>query len=202
MDIADRVQNLRKTKGISQEELADTLGVSRQAVSKWESAQSIPDTDKIIIMSDYFDVTTDYLLKGKGNEKQANEKAVDAHTSVIIATVLNFIGLISACALWYEHQNAMAFVVGLGLMAIGCMVCGVGYNHATRNKEKAMRKFWQINIWILAFIPLSFAYNMLFTGFNAPYPVLGGTRLFPLLGGLVYFSLCFGVVLAAKKGEK
>ena len=49
---------------MSQEELADAAGVSRQAVSKWESEQSVPDLDKVIILSDIFDVTTDYLLKG------------------------------------------------------------------------------------------------------------------------------------------
>ena len=64
MDIADRIQSLRKTKGISQEELADKVGVSRQAVSKWESGQSAPDLEKIIIMSECFGVTTDYILKG------------------------------------------------------------------------------------------------------------------------------------------
>ena len=64
MNIADRILYLRKSKGISQEELADKVGVSRQAVSKWESEQSMPDVEKIIIMSDYFNVTTDYILKG------------------------------------------------------------------------------------------------------------------------------------------
>ena len=64
MNMADRIQYLRKSKGISQEELADKVGVSRQAVSKWESEQSTPDLEKIIIMSDYFNVTTDYILKG------------------------------------------------------------------------------------------------------------------------------------------
>lgn len=64
MTIADRIQCLRKQKGYSQEELADKIGVSRQAVSKWESEQSIPDLEKIIIMSDIFEVTTDYILKG------------------------------------------------------------------------------------------------------------------------------------------
>ena len=48
MNMADRIQYLRKTNGISQEELADKLGVSRQAVSKWESEQSLPDLGKII----------------------------------------------------------------------------------------------------------------------------------------------------------
>ena len=64
MTIGDRIQNLRKTKGMSQEELADAIGVSRQAVSKWESEQAAPDLEKVIIMSDLFEVTTDYLLKG------------------------------------------------------------------------------------------------------------------------------------------
>ena len=64
MTIADRIQSLRKSKGMSQEELADAVGVSRQAVSKWEREQATPDLDKVVIMSDIFEVTTDYLLKG------------------------------------------------------------------------------------------------------------------------------------------
>ena len=64
MTTADRIQSLRKAKGMSQEELADRVGVSRQAVSKWESEQATPDLDKVVIMSDIFEVTTDYLLKG------------------------------------------------------------------------------------------------------------------------------------------
>ena len=64
MTIADRIQSLRKSKGMSQEELADVAGVSRQAVSKWESEQSVPDIDKIVILSEIFGVTTDYILKG------------------------------------------------------------------------------------------------------------------------------------------
>ena len=50
MNIADRIQYLRKQRGLSQEELADMVGVSRQSVSKWESEQSIPDLEKIITM--------------------------------------------------------------------------------------------------------------------------------------------------------
>lgn len=74
MNIADRIQYLRKTKGLSQEELAEKVGVSRQAVSKWESEQSIPDIDKVIIMSEFFDVTTDYILKGIETEKQTDKR--------------------------------------------------------------------------------------------------------------------------------
>lgn len=63
MILADKIIDLRKKNGWSQEELASQLGVSRQSVSKWESSQSIPDLDRILKMSDIFGVSTDYLLK-------------------------------------------------------------------------------------------------------------------------------------------
>ena len=61
--LAEKIMNLRKQKGWSQEQLAEQLGVSRQAVSKWESGISIPDLDKVVNMSTLFGVCTDYLLK-------------------------------------------------------------------------------------------------------------------------------------------
>lgn len=76
MTIADRIQSLRKSKGMSQEELADRVGVSRQAVSKWESEQATPDLDKVVIMSDIFEVTTDYLLKGIEPVKSDDHKTM------------------------------------------------------------------------------------------------------------------------------
>lgn len=63
MILADKIIDLRKKNGWSQEELAEKLGVSRQAVSKWEGAQSMPDMGRIVQMSELFDVSTDYLLK-------------------------------------------------------------------------------------------------------------------------------------------
>lgn len=66
MEIPQRIQESRKKKGISQEQLAEVLGVSRQAVSKWESGQAMPELDKVIGMSEYFGVSTDWLLRGVG----------------------------------------------------------------------------------------------------------------------------------------
>ena len=63
MILAEKIALLRRQKGWSQEELANQLNVSRQAVSKWEGGASIPDLDKILKLSALFEVTTDYLLK-------------------------------------------------------------------------------------------------------------------------------------------
>lgn len=63
MSISEKIALLRKEKNLSQEAFAEALGVSRQSVSKWESGSALPDTDKIIAMSELFGVSTDYLLK-------------------------------------------------------------------------------------------------------------------------------------------
>lgn len=69
MILADKIIELRKKSGYSQEELAEKMGVSRQSVSKWEGALSIPDLDKILLMSEIFGVSTDYLLKDELGEE-------------------------------------------------------------------------------------------------------------------------------------
>lgn len=63
MKLAEKIFNERKKLGMSQEQFAESMEVSRQAVSKWESGQSMPDLDKLILMSRIFNVSTDYLLK-------------------------------------------------------------------------------------------------------------------------------------------
>lgn len=71
MILADKIMEERKKNGWSQEELADRMGVSRQAVSKWESAGSVPDLQRIIQMAELFGVTTDYLLKDEIGREDA-----------------------------------------------------------------------------------------------------------------------------------
>ena len=73
MILADKIIEERKKNGWSQEELACKLGVSRQAVSKWESSGSIPDLQRILQMSELFGVTTDYLLKDEIEEEPLNK---------------------------------------------------------------------------------------------------------------------------------
>ncbi len=63
MELSEKILALRKGSGLTQEQLAEKIDVSRQAVSKWESGQAVPEPDKIVALSIAFDVTTDYLLK-------------------------------------------------------------------------------------------------------------------------------------------
>ena len=84
MILADKIIELRKKNGWSQEDLAEQLEVSRQSVSKWESAQSVPDMNRILKMSDLFGVTTDFLLKDDMEMPERNpEPEVDRNLKTV-----------------------------------------------------------------------------------------------------------------------
>lgn len=78
MILADKIIELRKKSGMSQEELADKLGVSRQSVSKWESAQSTPDLSRILKLGEIFSVSTDVLLKDEIDIEQSASVGADS----------------------------------------------------------------------------------------------------------------------------
>lgn len=78
MILADKITRLRKKNGWSQEELAEKMGVSRQAVSKWEGAQTIPDLEKILQLGGLFGVTTDYLLKDDIEDEEFSDSGMDS----------------------------------------------------------------------------------------------------------------------------
>ena len=75
MDIetANRLLQYRKKHNLSQEELANKIGVSRQAVSKWERAEASPDTDNLILLAEIYGVSLDELLKGESNNSSKSE---------------------------------------------------------------------------------------------------------------------------------
>lgn len=92
MILADKIIRLRKKNGWSQEELAEKMNVSRQAVSKWEGAQTIPDLEKILMLGNLFGVTTDYLLKDEiEDEEVAEEKSNTPIKRVSMETANEFL---------------------------------------------------------------------------------------------------------------
>ncbi|MBQ3660589.1 MAG: helix-turn-helix transcriptional regulator, partial [Firmicutes bacterium] len=111
MILADKIIDLRKRAGYSQEELAEQLGVSRQSISKWEGAQSIPDMNKILAMANLFGVSTDYLLR---DEMEAPEGAsVDSGTEEGLETVR--VSMETARA-YIEAKKAAAPKIAFGVL--------------------------------------------------------------------------------------
>ena len=84
IEIANKLLQLRKEKGLSQEQLAQKLGISRQAISKWERAEASPDTDNLIELAKLYDISLDELLlhEPSSKEKNDNEETKDNYTHV------------------------------------------------------------------------------------------------------------------------
>lgn len=114
-EFGERIYNLRKKSGLSQEEFADKLGVSRQAVSKWETGQSVPDSEKAAAIGAFFGVSLDWLINGVENASSIQQQplaeaqeqpAVLAKKKTLVgraflyAAVITFalIGLSAVCA--------------------------------------------------------------------------------------------------------
>lgn len=206
MTISDRIIELRKQNSLSQEDLAEVVGVSRQAVSKWESGQSTPDIEKVIKLSEYFNISTDYLLKGEqlNNAQKNQEKSkVNMMIFVVVSTALNFLGLIMASFVWYEEQVPMATGVGLIFFTLGLLIYFIGHSLAsTQDRQVSSKKFWMINIWIVSFIPMSVIFNALQSRMLAPYPLIYNSLIYIALFFVVYLVFCTAITLHFKNLNK
>ena len=127
MIFADKLIALRKKAGYSQEELAQQLNVTRQSVSKWEGAQSVPDIEKILQISKLFGVTTDYLLKDEMGEPEYAESEPTALRRITLEqanaaspVMLLLLGEICQHSQFGLNENV---ATGIGLCVLLVMVC-------------------------------------------------------------------------------
>ena len=109
MILADKIIRLRKKNGWSQEELAEKMNVSRQAVAKWEGAQTIPSMEKILQLGELFGVTLDYLLK--------DERETEENTGTAVETSLRRVTLAEANEFlaWRERASVR---IALGVTGV------------------------------------------------------------------------------------
>lgn len=99
MALSDKIYTLRKKSGLSQEQLAEKLHVSRQAVSKWESGASVPESEKLIAISNYFHISLDELLKENGEPSMRDNAQTAARTQRSVGGVI-CIGGIFCLIVW------------------------------------------------------------------------------------------------------
>ncbi len=134
MSISEKIYLLRKRSALSQEQLAEKLNVSRQAISKWESGISIPESDKLITIADFFNVSTDYLLRDEMTDISidTNDKIKQKSRSQIIAGILFcIIGAVTALILIIiiasptilnnVTESSIVTINGNGLLLILCI---------------------------------------------------------------------------------
>ncbi len=136
MILAEKIALLRRQNGWSQEELADQLNVSRQAVSKWEGGTSIPDLDKILKLSALFEVSTDYLLKDELEQPDATaplpkeERVTEPCRTVSLDEANAYLSTVQAV------HGKMAAGVGLCILSpIALLVLGA-WSDGTPSEER------------------------------------------------------------------
>lgn len=121
MILADKIIEERKKNGWSQEELANKLGVSRQAVSKWESSGSIPDLQRILQMSELFGVTTDYLLKDEIEEEPLNEYTETNTIKVSMEEANQYLDMKSKGSRIVANATSLCVLSPVPLIVLGTM---------------------------------------------------------------------------------
>lgn len=184
MTIGIKIQTLRKQRGMSQEQLAEALGVSRQAVSKWESEQSVPDIDKIIAICDFFGVTTDYILRDAEltqsqpevtevytyNNIRETEKEEDTEkrkkSALLLATAIMLYILCVIPVFLFENALGVVLMFVMVAVATGIIVYRAIINSKEKKEEEPQKnenpvlKAVKSGVWTIAtvvYFAISFA---------------------------------------------
>lgn len=181
MKLSDKLVGLRKSAGMSQEELAEKLNVSRQAVSRWEMGTAMPDAVNILQLSKLFHVTTDYLL----NEEYESDadlpqvravKADGVHQGMILlvtlevmSLILQFTAAILLQSTFFTVLSFLPFVAAIGGFEYAYQKKADAQNEKTRQFR---RRFYEISVWLGLYFPLRLLVQALMNCYPRPYDTL------------------------------
>lgn len=178
MKLSDKILNLRKKQGMSQEELADSLGVSRQAVSRWEVGSALPDAINILQLSKLFDVTTDYLLNDDYQSDNDIPKVKESRqenirqifilliTLEVMVSLMQFMCLIILQNVFFTVLFFIPFIALIG---------GFEYAYQRNGNEESKKfryKFYHASTWLGLYFPVRLISMTLSTLYPRPYHVL------------------------------
>lgn len=181
MKLSEKIVRLRKSKGWSQEDLAQQLNVSRQAISRWEGGTAQPDAGNVLQLSNLFGVTTDYLLKDDYESDDDLPKVKQAQNDgirlVMIAMVtLEVMAVILQLVAVVILQND--FLGVCGFLPFAAVVGGFEYGYQKRKSQandtarKLRSRFYQISAWLGLYFPIRFAVRLAATLYPRPYSAL------------------------------
>lgn len=178
MTLSDKILTLRKQRGMSQEDLAESLNVSRQAVSRWEMGTAMPDAANIQKISKLFHVSADYLLNDEYQSDDDLPKVKEAKTDsvhqimVFLVTLeaMNFvIQLMTVLILQNFFFSVLSFVPFIAL--IGGFEYAYHKKSGERNEETALfrKRFYKISAWLGTYFPIRLVVTALMYLYPRPY---------------------------------
>ena len=201
MKLGEKLQRLRKKGGLSQEQLAARLTVSRQAVSKWELDDAVPDTENVIQLSRLFGVSCDYLLRDEVEEPGAapaptvqepplttpsgethlNEEGW-VHNAFALSLGVCALGLVGAFMFYrFRGHTVRPLVIGFMIQLLGVVLFELAIPRMGDRRNAARLSFYAVACWLVLPIPILMVLNW---GFDLGY--WNGT---PLQGLICYFAV-------------
>ena len=196
MKLADKIVDLRKSKGVSQEELAERLGVSRQAVSRWENGSAMPDAANLLQLSKLFGVTADYLLNDdyQSDEdlpklKQTRQDTMAQFTIYmlileVMILLAQFMAVVILKSVFFGAMTSLLFVAMIG---------GFEYAHRKNGGDTLLfrRRFYKLTTWLGVYFPI----RLLMTIVTALLLPTCPANVFEVLVLAVYIGTAFYLTL-------
>lgn len=195
----EKLQTLRKVKGMSQEQLAGWIEVSRQAVSKWELDESLPDINNILRISEMFGVSTDFLLRDtiEPPEELSNKclekscvNAIQRRSILPLAAGLVVIGLLVSIAGWELWRTGLAVCFGVIIQIVGIILFESKIKGEI-DPGKSRCIFYTIACWLILPFPVWWFCAAALRFYPRPYSYLVSL----LIPTAVYFLSCGTIVL-------
>ena len=205
MTFGEKLQQLRRRQGWSQEELAARIPISRQAVSKWESGAALPDTENVLAISRLFGVSTDYLLHDEyagdqdipavKDREAAMKKRRNRETAMMVLIGIQALGLFWQLAGSLIYQSHLIPLLGMTAHIMTIIGFEAGFRREQRlADEEALsyrRTFYRVGVWLVSLFPCAAATRVFWSFYPRPHYELT-ERLSPLL---LYLPLCLAVTL-------
>lgn len=204
MKLQDKIINLRKDNGWSQEELAEKLNVSRQAVSRWESGSAQPDAANLLQLSRLFSVTTDYLLNDEYEKDDNLPKGKVSVTAglqqtmffmIMVEVMILIVQIISFIVLKNVVLGMLSFLPFVGAVGGFMYACCKNADAADRRAKIFQKRFYKISAWLGTYFPTRLVMNALVHFFPRPYPAI----TFECVIFLVYLAVAWVI---SRKVEK
>lgn len=208
MKLGEKLQKLRKRSGLSQEQLAARLTVSRQAVSKWELDETVPDTENVVQLSRLFGVSCDYLLREEADDPGAVPPPQDAlqpaapgethldgrgwiHNAFVLSLGVCAVGMVLVVSNWMMF-DARSVLVGFAIQIIGLVMFELATPRMGEERAAARQKFYAIACWMVTPVPAMGLYQVLV--YNAGVrKILGSTRERERICYIIAYLLLSGI---------
>ena len=212
MTFGEKLQALRKSRGWSQEQLAERIAVSRQAVSKWESEAAVPDTENVVELSKLFGVSTDYLLHDdytgdadipavKHREEELKKKRNREMAMMVLVAVeaLGFFWPLMGALVYNSHLIPL---LGMTVHIITIIGFEAGFRGQMRYSGQAQpdpealdcrRVFYRVSVWLVSLFPITCLTRIFWFFYPRPYSnvfsYLLPLVLYAVLGSFVTWKL-------------